>query len=102
MSVSRPMDDVVLNCWVTETNETPWASKVSMILAKSARERTQRRVTPEDVANRLGFLLHDYQLAILAVVAERRVAAHPHTLFLGRRDLVADALASDLGLELGE
>ena len=24
MRVSRPMEVVVLNCWVTETNETPW------------------------------------------------------------------------------
>src|ERR1700710_2092376 len=26
LRVSRPMAVVVLNCWVTETKETPWAS----------------------------------------------------------------------------
>ncbi len=40
--VSRPIDDVVLKDWVTETNDTPWASKSSTILAKSARERVSR------------------------------------------------------------
>src|SRR5882724_13719887 len=39
LRVKRPMDVVVLNCWVTETNETPAASKISTILAKSANER---------------------------------------------------------------
>src|SRR6266699_4663730 len=24
--VSRPMEVVVLNCWVTDTNDTPWSS----------------------------------------------------------------------------
>src|ERR1700752_748099 len=37
--VSRPIDDVVLNCWVTETKLTPRASKASTILAKSAKLR---------------------------------------------------------------
>src|SRR5216683_5709444 len=41
-SVSRPIEVVVLNCWVTATNETPLASKTSTILAKSARERVSR------------------------------------------------------------
>src|ERR1700733_5257321 len=31
LSVSRPIEVVVLNCWVTETNETPWASNSSII-----------------------------------------------------------------------
>src|SRR6478736_4355754 len=39
LRVRRPIDVVVLNCWVTETNETPAASKISTILAKSARDR---------------------------------------------------------------
>src|SRR6266496_6262202 len=40
--VSRPIEVVVLNCWVTETNETPWASNSSTSLAKSASERVSR------------------------------------------------------------
>jgi hypothetical protein len=33
----RPIEVVVLNCWVTETNETPCASNSSISLAKSER-----------------------------------------------------------------
>ena len=40
--VSRPIEVVVLNCCVTETNDTPCASKTSTILAKSASERVSR------------------------------------------------------------
>ena len=40
--VSRPMLVVVLKAWVTETNETPWASNSSTSLAKSASERVSR------------------------------------------------------------
>jgi hypothetical protein len=39
--VSRPIELVVLNCWVTETNDTPAASSRSTIRAKSARERVK-------------------------------------------------------------
>ena len=42
--VSRPMLVVVLNCWVIETNETPLASKVSTILAKSNSDRVNRSI----------------------------------------------------------
>ncbi len=37
MSISRPIEVVVLNCCVTDTNDTPWRSKTSTILEKSAR-----------------------------------------------------------------
>ena len=40
--VNRPMLVVVLNAWVTETNETWWASNSSTSLAKSASERVSR------------------------------------------------------------
>src|SRR5258708_29214558 len=39
LSVSRPIEVVVLNCWVTETNDTPCASNSSTSLAKSARTK---------------------------------------------------------------
>jgi hypothetical protein len=42
LSVSRPIELVVLNCWVTETNEAPCASKISTSRAKSASERVSR------------------------------------------------------------
>ena len=41
LSVSRPIEVVVLNCCVTETNDTPLASKASTILAKSLSERVK-------------------------------------------------------------
>src|SRR5271163_84756 len=41
--VNRPMLVVVLNDWVTETNDTRCASKSSTSLAKSARERADQK-----------------------------------------------------------
>ena len=38
----EPIEVVVLNCWVTDTNDTPWASNSSTSLAKSAKERVRR------------------------------------------------------------
>ena len=35
---------LVLNCWVIETKETPFASKASTILAKSKSERVSRSI----------------------------------------------------------
>src|SRR5262245_60472523 len=44
LSVSRPMLELVLKDWVTDTNETSWASNSSMSLAKSASERVSRSI----------------------------------------------------------
>jgi hypothetical protein len=41
-SVKRPIEVVVLNCWVTDTNETPCLSNSSTSLAKSANDRVKR------------------------------------------------------------
>src|SRR5277367_4683621 len=41
LSVSRPIEVVVLNCWVTETNDTPCASNSSTSLAKSVQRSRQ-------------------------------------------------------------
>ena len=40
--VSRPIEVVVLNCWVTETKDTLCLSNSSTSLAKSANERVRR------------------------------------------------------------
>jgi hypothetical protein len=56
----------------------------------------------EDVPDQLGLALVGHQSAVLDVVAQRWHAAHPHALALAGRDLVADAFAGDLALELGE
>jgi hypothetical protein len=42
LRVSRPMDVVVLNCWVTETKETSWAPNSSTSFAKSASDLVSR------------------------------------------------------------
>ena len=39
LSVNRPIDVVVLNCWVTATNETPRPSNTSTVFAKSDKDR---------------------------------------------------------------
>ena len=38
LSVRRPIDDVVLNCWVTDTKETACRSKMSTILLQEPLE----------------------------------------------------------------
>jgi len=43
-ALSRPMEVVVLNCWVTATNEIDRASNASTSLAKSARDRVRRSI----------------------------------------------------------
>ena len=63
---------------------------------------SERQVVRIDAAHRRGLGLVDDELAVAHVVAERHGAAHPHALALGGGDLVADALAGDLALELGE
>ncbi|NKA06667.1 hypothetical protein GO303_05031 [Ralstonia solanacearum] len=43
-SISRPIDVVVLNCWVTDTKDTSWRSNTSTIFEKSARLRVSRSI----------------------------------------------------------
>ena len=54
------------------------------------------------MANGLGLLLVYGELAVHGIVSKRRKPSHPHAFFLGGGDLVPDALAGDLPLELGE
>ena len=67
--------------------------------------RTQLEIGIEYRAHGRGFGLVDDERARSAcrsVVAEGQVPAHPHALGLGGGNLVADPLAGDLALELGE
>ena len=64
--------------------------------------RLEFEIAPKDVAHGRRFRFVDGEFAFLDVVAERGQSAHPHALFLGRGDLVADSLSRDLALELGE
>lgn len=72
--VSRPMEVVVLNCWVTDTNETPRASKASTILAKSARlpETFDIKIQGWDTANK-STELSDYSVCTTWGRANRHV-----------------------------
>jgi hypothetical protein len=76
------------------------AGCIEMLLKQA--HRTQFLIAPEGIADGLSLGLVDDQLAVLQVVAERWLAAHPHPFLLGGSDLVANALASDLPLELGK
>ena len=91
----------------------PAGARRSLLGANTARvepalqrmHRAQLEIGVEDRANRSGFgLVDDERTRALGgeVVAERHVATHPHALRLGGGDLVADALAGDLALELCE
>ena len=69
---------------------------------RQERSIDQLEISPEDEPHCLGFALVDEQLPVFEPVAERNRPAHPHALALGCRNLVADALAGDLALELGK
>ncbi len=69
-------------------------------------DRAQLQIAREDAPDGLGLRLIDHEGSGARIrrslVAEGRPAAHPHALLLGSGDLVADAFAGDLSLELGE
>ncbi len=65
-------------------------------------DRAELGVALEDHPDSCRLNRIDNQLPFLDVVAKRHIAAHPHALGLRRGDLVANALAGDLALELGE
>src|SRR5208283_3030187 len=63
---------------------------------------SQFKIEIEDQANDRCFLLVHMEFALAEPIAEGHDPAHPQSLLLRRRDLVANALARDLALELGE
>src|SRR5215470_8958235 len=65
-------------------------------------DRAEVGIAAEERANRFGLAVDDDEFAVLYPIPERRHAAHPHPLPLRGGDLVADALADDLALELRE
>src|SRR5215471_9221579 len=62
----------------------------------------ERAIEREDIAHRFGFDRVDDQCALARIIAERHDTAHPHPLLLRGGNLVANALAGDLALELGK
>jgi len=64
--------------------------------------RLEREIAAVDLDNDAGLGVVDDELAAFHIITQWRHAAHPHALFLGRGDLVANAFAGDFPLELGE
>src|ERR1700730_5495716 len=64
--------------------------------------RLAREIAPVDLDNDAGLGVVDDELAVFDTKTQWRHAAHPHALFLGGGDLVADPFAGDFPLELGE
>ena len=71
-------------------------------LPSERRRRADLQEPLEDHPDDRGLRLVDDQLPVLDPVAHRHEAAHPHAALAGGGDLVADALADHLALELGE
>src|SRR5208337_1748195 len=73
---------------------------VASQLVSEQTDRTEFEILLKDVADGSGFRFVYHQAPIAPVVAERYRAAHPDAFPLGGGDLVADALAGYLALEL--
>src|SRR5947209_11707743 len=59
-------------------------------------------IESEDAAHGLGLGRVDDERALVGVIAQRHISAHPHALLLRCGDLVADAFTGDLPLELSK
>src|SRR5258708_4124230 len=64
------------------------------------RDAAELQIELEYRPNSLGFVVLDDERAFVGAVSERHEAAHPHTFLLRGSNLVPDALARDLSLEL--
>ena len=64
--------------------------------------RPEFEIAPKDRPHGRRFRLVDDELALLHVVTEPALSAHPNAFFLRSGDLVADSLPGDLALELRE
>src|SRR5712675_1833370 len=65
-------------------------------------DRAEFGIAAKDEAHDFRLAVDDDELAVLRLITERRHPAHPHPLLFRGGDLVADALADDLPLELCE
>src|SRR6266404_9636739 len=65
-------------------------------------DRAEFGIAAKDEAHGLRLAFDDDELAVLRPIPERRHAAYPHPFLLRGGDLVSDALADDLALELRE
>ncbi len=71
-------------------------------LALQQPDRAEFGVAAKNEAHDFRLAVDDDELAVLRLITERRHPTHPHPLPLRGGDLVADALADDLALELRE
>jgi hypothetical protein len=65
-------------------------------------DRAEFGIAAKNRPNDLHLAVDDDELAVLRLIGERRHTAHPHPLLYRGGDLVADAFADDLALELRE
>src|SRR4029077_2782639 len=79
---------------------TPDAAGVELILQQP--DRAELGIAAKNEAHGFRLALDDDEPAVLCPIPERRHAPHPHPFLLRGGDLVADALADDLALELCE
>src|SRR5712672_903970 len=124
LRVKRPIEVVVLNCCVTETKQHQVertagerlptrdaargagpqlaldAPRFQLVLQQP--DRAEFGIAAKDEAHDFRLAVDDDELAVLRLITERRHPAHPHPLLFRGGDLVADALADDLPLELCE
>src|SRR6516164_72054 len=80
--------------------ERPACDAASFELFVQQPHRAEFGIAAEEGAYDFCFAVDDDELAVLRPITKRRHAAHPHPLLLRGGDLVADALADDLALEL--
>src|SRR5438477_5410888 len=73
---------------------------VSVELLLQQPDRAEFGITAEDRPHDLRLAVDDEEFAVLYPIPERWHTAHPHPLSFRGSDLVADALADDLALEL--
>src|SRR5690348_4515920 len=59
-------------------------------------------IQSEDAADGVGLGRIDDERALVGVIAQRDISAHPHALLLRCGDLVADTFAGNLPLELSK
>src|SRR5580700_2461476 len=106
--VSKQIGEGAFREWYAAANGaigSPRDFRYDSPTAQILRQRGQRaevQVAAEDDPHSLGFLRIDHELLVARLIAERHRPTHAHALLLRGGDLVANALARDLALELGE
>src|SRR5262245_16005072 len=96
LRVRRPIEVVVLNCWVTDTKEASWASSTSTILAKSASDRVSRSTLYDNYLNLAGLDIGEKPLQSRPLHRAARQASI--VVHFRERNPSGMTLACDIGL----